>query len=75
MAQKRKTNIEFVSHIMDFSRHGALMQVFVMQALEQYANRVAEAKPEDVDSGLANGEAWVGCAKELKAALERHYAS
>jgi hypothetical protein len=70
---KHKTNVQFVKHIMEYSQHGALMQVFIMQALDQYSKRVAASTPEKLDSPMVDGRSWHGCAKELQAALDAHF--
>ena len=71
--QKKLTNVQFVKRQMEFSQHGALMQAFVITALEKYAAQCIEAGPATFDSGLLSGEAWVGCAKELQQALQVNY--
>lgn len=71
----RKTNVEMLTHVMEYSRHGALMQAFVIEACARYAKQCAATDPAEFDSGLLSGAAWVGCAKELKAALDEHLAS
>lgn len=60
------TNVEFVTELMEFSAHGALIQAFVMQALEQYAKRVAAMTPEALDTPMVSGHAWHGCAVEIR---------
>jgi len=70
---RRKTNIQFVKHIMEYSNHGALMQVFIMQALEQYSKSVAASTPEKLDTPMVSGQAWHGCAIELQRALDEHF--
>ncbi|MFM9925451.1 hypothetical protein VLK31_20850 [Variovorax sp. H27-G14] len=60
------TNVEFVTDLMEFSAHGALIQAFVMQALEQYAKRVAAMAPEALDTPMVSGHAWHGCAVEVR---------
>ncbi|MBT2325509.1 hypothetical protein J7E62_24555 [Variovorax paradoxus] len=62
---KRKTNTEFVTDAMEFSRRGALIQAFVMEAILRYAKRVAAGKPEDFDNPMISGEAWHDCGVEL----------
>lgn len=52
------TNVEFVTELMEFSAHGALIQAFVMQALEQYARRVASMDSEALDTPMVSGRAW-----------------
>ncbi|MCY1207047.1 hypothetical protein D3C87_358670 [compost metagenome] len=65
------TNVEFVTELMEFSAHGALIQAFVMQALEQYARRVAETDPQALDTPMVSGRAWHGCAVEVRDKLAR----
>lgn len=65
------TNVEFVTELMEFSAHGALIQVFVMQALEQFAMRVAAMDPEALDTPMVSGRAWHGCAVEVRDKLAR----
>lgn len=60
------TNVEFVTELMEYSAHGALIQAFVMQALEQYARRVAAMDPQTLDTPLVSGHAWHGWAMEAR---------
>ena len=71
---KRETNEALIKRLIRFSKHGALMQVFMLQAMEKYASAVSEAGPSAVDSPLISGAAWHGCAEELKAELAAHFA-
>jgi hypothetical protein len=65
-----------VKHAMEHSRYGALKQAFIMEALTQYADVVAERKPEDFPPhSMIHPESWIGCAKELKEELEQHFKS
>jgi hypothetical protein len=68
---KPSTNVELVTELMEFSAHGALIQAFVMQALEQYAGRVAAMTPEALDTPMVSGRAWHGCAVEVRDKLAR----
>lgn len=63
------TNVEFVTDLMEFSAHGALIQAFVLQALDAYSRRVAAATPEALDTALVSGHAWHGCAVEVRRKL------
>lgn len=65
------TNVELVTELMEFSAHGALIQAFVMQALQQYATRVAAMDPEALDTPMVSGRAWHGCAVEVRDKLAR----
>jgi len=72
----RQTNIEFISHIMDYSKSGAMMQLFIMHAIEAQSDRVvADRKKviENMKDGFISGEAWVECAKELQDLLDDRY--
>lgn len=68
---KTQTNVEFVTNMMDFSKYGALAQLFVLHAIEQTAKIVSEVDPETIDNNaLISGHAWVGVAKEIKRKIE-----
>jgi hypothetical protein len=73
MKTKRKTNVQFVRHLMEFSRHGALMQAFLIEAIDRYARECARADPKDFDAPLLSGSAWHGCAVEVIEGLDQHY--
>lgn len=67
----KPTNVEFLAHLMNFSRNGALMQMLVITALEKYAERVVKAPP--MEHGLIDGEAWKRTAQEALDALKENY--
>jgi hypothetical protein len=67
------TNVEFVTELMEFSAHGALIQAFVLQALQQYAQRVAAMDPQALDTPMVSGHAWHGCAVEVRDKLARRF--
>jgi hypothetical protein len=66
----RKTNVELVTEIMEFSEQGPLMQAFVIEALHKYSEMCVKAGPEKFESPFLNGESWVACARELKSKLD-----
>jgi hypothetical protein len=71
--RKQETNEQFVARIMKFSQHGALMQLFVLDALGKMADKVAESTPADYpENCFVHPESWIGVAKELQAALNEH---
>jgi len=73
---KRKTNVEIVTEIMEYSRFGALSQAFVVNAIAEEAKRVANINPKDVDTKdwqFISFEAWNGVAKEIVEKLETSY--
>jgi hypothetical protein len=63
---KSKDNISFVSDLMNHSQYGALAQLFVLDALDKWSQKVSKAAPNEVDTGLISGQAWVGVAKEIQ---------
>lgn len=67
-----QSNVDFVVDLMDHSAHGALIQAFVLQALERYARSVAASTPEMLDTELVSGRAWHGCALEVLRKLAHH---
>lgn len=67
------TNVEFVTDLMEFSRYGALAQVFVIEALRRYAFQVSIADPKLLDSPGLSGAAWVAVGKEIDAKLAAKY--
>lgn len=71
---RRKTNTEVLVNLMNFSKNGALMQAFVMNALERQSQMIVlhESKPEGWPD-LINWDAWRNCAIELNETLNTHY--
>ena len=72
----RKTNIQLVTNMMEFSRRGALAQIFIMSAIESYATYCASTDPAQFESNFICGAAWVDTGKEILEKLEanREYA-
>ncbi len=66
----RKTNTEFVTDLMEFSRCGPLIQAFVITALREFSRQVAQSTPEALDTPLVSGAAWHKCALELQEKLK-----
>jgi len=62
-----ETNVEFVTRMMEFSRQGALMQAFVLTAIERYAALV-KVMPQDQRDGMNRSmlpyDPWARCADE-----------
>jgi hypothetical protein len=59
-----KTNVEFVTDLMEFSRFGALAQLFIIDALDKWSKIVADAPP--IEHPMVNGTAWKGVAAEIQ---------
>ena len=73
---KRKTNEQLVKSIMTFSRRGALIQPFVITALEKYSEWVVKAhKQGELHGGVfgfINPDAWADCGREILEKLEQN---
>jgi len=69
-----QTNEEFVLKLMRFSKRGALMQLFVIQAIDAYATEVIfaaeQGAPQAWPHSIMSWEAWVDVAKEVKREIE-----
>jgi len=63
------TNTEFVTELMEYSRCGPLIQVFVIQALAQFSKQVASSTPEALDTPMVSGATWHRCAVEIREKL------
>ena len=73
---KRKTNTEIVADFMDFGPTGPMGQMFVIDALRKFSDKiVAEEREvlEEMKDGFVTGESWVATAKALKAHLDAAY--
>ena len=68
---KTHTNIELIADLMDFSKQGAMMHVFVLQALAHYAQNVLLGAVPTQPSLLSQA-AWKQCAIEALDALSSH---
>lgn len=75
---KPKTNIEFVCGLMDFSRFGPLAQMFVIDALTKWSDKIADTPIEELRKAfegnpLISAEAWQGVAREIKEKLDANF--
>jgi hypothetical protein len=72
---RRRTNIECLTGIMEFSDYGALAQVFVMDALAKHAAHLTALSDEEadrLDTPLFSGRAWRAVAREIGRKLDAH---
>jgi hypothetical protein len=67
-----ETNTEFIERIMNFCPHGALIQAFVLEALNQYAEQVADPQVHVPDTPMLSGQSWKQTAIWLQGQLEQH---
>lgn len=77
MPKSPGTNIDFLTHVMEFAPTGALMQGFVLEGLRIYAEQVmAATDAEWSDHCVVSLPVWKRCAKhfldELKKRDERN---
>ena len=70
MTTRPMTNVEKVTHIMTYSKHGALAQLFVIDALHKWSGIISKASPEHLDNAFISGEAWIAVAREIQATLK-----
>lgn len=70
-----KTNVQVVTDLMEFSKYGAMAQLFVIDALSKVAKKVALSPPEafaSMEGGFINPEVWKGVAREISEKLALH---
>jgi len=70
MTKRPETNVEFIMRLMEYSRTGAIMQLFVIAALDAYSRAVMEKPPREALNGFINADAWLAAAREVDAALQ-----
>lgn len=69
-----KSNVEFVQELMEFSKNGAITQVFVIEALRYYSKKVLQhGKLEDESGNFISNRAWHATAKEIETRLTEKY--
>lgn len=72
----RETNVEFITRLMEYAPTGALSQIFIIDALDKWSQRVIADEASIVgamEGGIVSGEAWVRTAKYIQAELRRKY--
>lgn len=77
------TNTEFIQHIMEFSKHGALSQMVIIdcvqRGLKEYIDNkqaileAEKAREEKGQYGLVNMEAWVSCCEDNLERIQEKY--
>lgn len=61
-----ETNVEFITGLMEFSQFGPMVQGFVIQALHEKADEIAnDPHPERYDCALFEGTYWQAIAKDV----------
>ncbi len=74
---KQLTNTQAVKEMMDFSAHGALAQLFIIDAIGKAADNIAAADLDELSAAFGpnafvSADAWQAVAKEVKAKLDAH---
>lgn len=73
---RKLNNEEFVAELMKFSPKGALGQIFVIEAIRYYSERVvAQGMPDSDPSQFINPKDWYSVACDVKRRLEVNYES
>lgn len=74
--EKPVTNVGVLVELMEYSKFGALAQMFIIETVARRARAVADADPATAvwDSGLISFEAWQGVAREIADKLDAHLA-
>lgn len=68
---RRETNIEFLTRIMEFSPNGAMTQMFVMDAVIKQAQLVADADLSSwPENHIISGPAWQSTARNILTELK-----
>lgn len=70
----QRTNVDMVTELMERgSPAGALIQAFVVTAIEKYAQEWIEAGAATFDSPMMHGRAWIRCAERALEWHKQHY--
>ena len=70
---KLMSNENFVKHVMSFSVHGALTQVFIIEAIRFYCKRVIETEVDDSKVTPIDPRVWKEVAEEVLGKFKLKY--
>ncbi len=69
-----KSNIDLVTDLMTYSKHGLLSQIFVVAAIEYYAKHVIKLPlPTTESTNIINAEAWKAVAQDVQERMNEFY--
>jgi hypothetical protein len=69
-----KTNEDMLHYIMNFSSHGAMAQIFVIEALRYYSEKVTEkGEPSEEQRSIISPIAWYHTGLEIQNLLKAKY--
>ena len=66
---KYLTNEQLVSGLMAYSKQGALMQTFIIEAIAKYSEQTKVSPPWSTDNTFISEAAWRACADEALEAI------
>jgi hypothetical protein len=68
------TNVDFIADMMESSRQGPIVQMFIMDALTKYSAMMAKMTPKELEKdgkwGFIAPQAWIDAAKEVNEKME-----
>lgn len=68
---KRKDNAQKINHLAVLNPGGPLVQVFMLEAVRQYAAQVlAAGRPDESGRAWINPAAWYDCAESITRELQ-----
>lgn len=70
--RKLESNRDLVDDLMTFSVYGGLAEVFIMEAIHDYAKRVAEAQSPSLNPLIVR-HAWQGVAEDILKRMDAFY--
>jgi hypothetical protein len=82
ITKERETNVEFLTRVCEFSKAGAVGQLFAIEAIYQVAEEVSSIPLEDYLDGIKEGtvenppmhaRAWWRAASDWKTEIEKKY--
>lgn len=72
--QRGPSNVELMTDIWELSNFGALAQMFVLEALATYTQKVSQADPAELErmgGGFVSAATWRAIAQEIAMKLQR----
>lgn len=63
---KLKSNVEFVTDLMEYSQYGGVSQVFIIEAIRYYSELIiSRGEPKDDPEAFINPTLWYKVAKDI----------
>jgi hypothetical protein len=69
MSKLQETNIEFLTDWLEYSRTGAMAQLFALQAIDHYSRLVIQNQDRlrvDMAHSMISPESWIAAAQEFQ---------